>query len=104
MMDSFPAEYARTLNYTLGSPRTFQISKNGRRVFFLRAPTSSERRLDLWLVNVGGGKLDSAEIRVVEVADLQVTSATTEHDPEAERLRKERLREASSGITAYAID
>jgi dipeptidyl-peptidase 4 len=103
MMDSFPAEYARTLNYTLGSARTFRISSGGERVFFLRSAGPTQRRLDLWCLNVYGDESGSREILLVDTAHLQLDSGAGD-DPETERLRKERVREAASGITAYAID
>ena len=104
MTDNFPAEYARTLNYTLGAPRTFQVSRNGRRVFYLRAPSPNERRLDLWSAEPDDRNPSPSESLIAAVADLPANPADTPRDPEAERLRKERLREASSGITSYSID
>src|SRR5215472_7712253 len=37
VIDSFPAQLARTQRFTLGVPRSFQISPDGSRVAFLRS-------------------------------------------------------------------
>lgn len=104
MTDTFPIEYARTLNYTLGAPRTFRVSRDGRRAFYLRASSSTQRQLDLWSVDLDSRKPEPNEVLVATVADLPGRPGGTALDPEAERFRKERLREVASGITSYGID
>ena len=37
MTDSFPRQQARTRGFSLGAPRSFQISPDGGRVAFLRS-------------------------------------------------------------------
>lgn len=104
---NFPREYARTQNYTLGAPRTFRVSKNGKRVFFLRSISSSERVLDLWYledIEHRDSHDNGNEKLLVRFNDLELAAITNESDPNAERVRRERLREAASGITIYSID
>lgn len=100
---SFPKEYAQTLNFTLGAPRTFRISRDGKRVYFLRAESSTERALDLWCLDTEQNTGPNEQL-VVRFKDLQRSAAEEKYDPDAERTRKERLREAAGGITFYAID
>ncbi|HEY1757842.1 MAG TPA: prolyl oligopeptidase family serine peptidase [Bryobacteraceae bacterium] len=97
--DFFPREYAETLNYSLGAPRTFRVSKDGERVFFLRSDSPVNRALDLWMMDMRTGE----ELLLVAISNLSIHTDYCP-DPAAEKLRKERLREASSGITSYAID
>jgi dipeptidyl-peptidase-4 len=103
MEDSFPAEYAQTLNYTLGSARTFRISRDGRRVFYLRSRGPTERELDLWCLQLGTSQFGSSESLVIDAKDL-LTGEGGAKTSETERFRRERVREASSGITDYVID
>ena len=104
MIDNFPAEYARTLNYTLGSARTFRISRDGKRVFYLRSQGPADRHLDLWYLELDDNRSDATENLLVGVEDLQSNVDAETENSEGERLRRERVREAASGITDYAID
>ena len=102
---SFPSEYAETLNYTLGTPKAFSISKNGNQIFFLRSRSGTDRRLELWTATLKDSMprlLDERRLISIDELDRAVVSGV--NAPKAERLRKERLREAASGITAYSID
>jgi len=101
----YPREYARTQNYTLGAPRTFRVSKNGKRVFFLRSISSSEKVLDLWYIDDQEHSDPHVnEKLLVRFNDLEREVITNKSDPAAERVRRERLREAANGITTYSID
>ena len=96
----FPKEYALTVNYSLGAPKTFRVSEDGRRVFFLRATSGTSRILDVWMLDIQNPR---------EVLLFSATKTTREgrvgnSDPIAERLRKERLRETATGVTSYSID
>lgn len=100
----FPREYARTLNYTLGAPRTFRVTRDGKRVFFLRSTSSSEKTLDLWYLDMREKEPEKAkESLLIRFSDLEHHDVMSRPDPESERVRKERLREAAGGITTYAI-
>jgi dipeptidyl-peptidase-4 len=102
---SFPRECARSLNYTLGAPRSFRVSADGRRVFFLRSPSGFERRLDLWQIDfTAAGPTGPEESLVISAGDLRDAGSKNIVDPAAELSRRERVREAASGITSYSID
>lgn len=101
----FPAVYVETVNYTLGVPRAFRLSKDGTKIFFLRAKSQIDRRQELWLGTfVDSPSRSLIERRLVSTTDLYKVSKHNTKDPEAERHRKERMREAASGITTYSID
>lgn len=102
---SFPREYARTKNYSLGAPRTIRIARRSDRFFFLRSSSGDDERLSLWFADISvdsNSPLD--EVLLVDTANLAGTSRSDSLDPLAERLRKERVRESAKGITSYAID
>lgn len=93
-MDEFPQQYARTRRFRLGAPRHFSISPDGSRILFLRTRTGSDPTTGLWLV-------DSTERLVVDSGDL--LDGDEQLTPE-ERIRRERTRDQTSGITSYATD
>jgi dipeptidyl-peptidase-4 len=101
----FPNEYVRTQNFSLGAPRTYRISKDGRRIFFLRSASPTSSVLDLWMIDLQSHNPRQAQERLLVSVDTLVSQKPqASGDPEAERIRRERLREAARGITAYSID
>ena len=97
MTDSFPRQQARTQRFSLGVPRSFRISPDGRRVAFLRSRTGTDPVNCLWQLHLDSGQ-----------EELVADPATVDQDeadlPAAERARRERAREQAGGITAYATD
>ena len=51
MTETFPRQQARTRQYTLGLPRSFQISPDGGRVAFLRSRGSGDPVTCLWVLD-----------------------------------------------------
>jgi dipeptidyl-peptidase 4 len=96
MTDSFPRQQARTRRFSLGVPRSFQISPDGSRVAFLRSRGGSDPVTCLWVLDVGTGQEHLA-------ADPAALAATGD-DPVEERARRERSREQAAGIVAFATD
>jgi dipeptidyl-peptidase-4 len=96
--DSFPRQYARTQRFTLGEPRTFSVSPDGARVIFLRSRSGSDAVNCLWEFDLGARR----ERLVVDPLALMAESDTGILSDE-ERARRERLREAGGGITAYTV-
>ena len=95
---SFPIQYARTQRYTRGVPRGWTVTPDGEQVLFLRSRHGTDPVGRLWSVDVATG-----EERLL--ADPSVLlSDTAEELSLAERARRERLREGSSGIVGFAID
>jgi dipeptidyl-peptidase-4 len=95
---SFPIQYARTQRYTRGVPRGLTVTSDGERVLFLRSRHGTDPVGRLWSLDVATG-----EERLL--ADPSVLlSDTAEELSLAERARRERLREGSSGIVGFAID
>ncbi|MEU6231794.1 prolyl oligopeptidase family serine peptidase [Kitasatospora sp. NPDC047058] len=96
--DTFPRQYARTLRYTVGAPRSFSVASDGSRVVFLRSRSGSDRANLLWTLDTATG-----EERIA--ADPAVLLGGGEEDlSQAEKARRERSREGSAGIVGYALD
>jgi len=96
MTDSFPRQKARTRNFTLGAPRSFQVGADGERVVFLRSPAGADPSTALWVFDVEAQR-ERPIADPVEVAQGVRESAE-------ERARRERARETAGGIVSYAID
>ena len=96
--DSFPRLAARTMNFRLGLPRGFEVSPDGQRVVFLRAPSGTDRAHALWVYDVASG----SERLVADPAAL--LGAGAEDLTLEERARRERQRVTTSGIVAFSTD
>jgi dipeptidyl-peptidase 4 len=97
MTDSFPRQQARTRDFSLGAPRSFQIAPDGATVTFLRSAGGTDPVTSLWALDVATG----AERLIADPAGLGSFGAA---DDEREKARRERVRERATGITAYATD
>ncbi|GAA2131258.1 prolyl oligopeptidase family serine peptidase [Kitasatospora kazusensis] len=95
---TFPRQYARTLRYTVGAPRSFAVAPDGARVAFLRSRSGTDRANLLWTLDAATG-----EERIA--ADPAALLGGGEEDlSPAEKARRERSREGSAGIVGYALD
>jgi dipeptidyl-peptidase-4 len=97
MTDTFPRQNARTQRFTLGVPRSFQISPDGDRIVFLRSKGGSDPVTCLWLLDVAAG----TEYLIADPAEL---GAAGDGPDEAEKARRERSREQAAGIVAFGCD
>jgi dipeptidyl-peptidase-4 len=97
--DTFPRQYARTQRLTLGEPRNVTVSPDGRRVVFLRSGSGSDPVNALWVFDV-----DTGDERLVADPSALLAAGADDDLPAEEQARRERLREAAGGITAYATD
>ncbi|MGW4210015.1 prolyl oligopeptidase family serine peptidase [Lentzea sp. NPDC004789] len=93
---SFPRQQARTQRFTVGAPRTFAVSSDGARVFFLRPATATGRANGLW-------ELDTATGVERLLADPAQLLTDPEDLPAEEKARRERTRESGAGIVGYAL-
>ena len=96
MSESFPRQQARTRNFSLGVPRSFRISPDGRRVVFLRSQGGADPVTCLWVLDLPG-----AERLVADPAELGAAEAI---EPATERARRERSREVAGGVVAFSTD
>ncbi|MFJ4869301.1 alpha/beta fold hydrolase [Streptomyces sp. NPDC088757] len=98
---SFPRQHARTQRFALGTPRGFSVSPDGERVVFVRSASGTDRSHRLWVLDLppGGGPAE----RVAADPEVLLAGAREELSPQ-ERARRERSREGSAGIVAYAVD
>lgn len=98
-VEEFPRQSARTRGFRLGLPRSFTVSPDGERVVFLRTRAGDDPVTCLWVHDVQTGD---------ERCVFDPRSLFAEEDEasltDAERARRERARERSSGVTAYATD
>lgn len=92
----FPRQIARTRRFSLGVPRSFTVSPDGERVVFLRTKGGDDPVSCLWVLDVASG----AERLVFDPGAEEAEGDLTD----TERARRERAREQSSGVTAYATD
>jgi dipeptidyl-peptidase-4 len=107
--DTFPRQYARTRRFTLGEPRAFRIVEPGTcgddrvRVLFLRSRGGSDPVGCLWVAVLDpAGEAPVEESVLVDPSRLAVAGGGDL--PPEERARRERMRETSAGITAFATD
>ncbi|MBW3576507.1 MAG: prolyl oligopeptidase family serine peptidase [Actinobacteria bacterium] len=96
--DRFPRQSARTQRFTLGRPRDLTVAADGSRVLFRRSGGAEDPVHLLWSVDVDSGE----ERLLADPAALADVDADTL--PSEERARRERLREAASGIVSFAGD
>ena len=96
---SFPRRQALTRRFTLGEPRDIRVSDGGARVAFLRSPGPVDPVNSLWVLDVVSGVE-----RLVADPRLLGAGRDAEDLPEAERTRRERVRETGSGIVSYDAD
>ena len=100
VLDEFPRQLARTRRFSLGVPRAVTISPDGERVMFLRTGGGEDPVSRLWLLD-----LTAEDTGEHQLADPTASWNTGSGEvPEAERIRRERMRELSSGIVAYSAD
>jgi dipeptidyl-peptidase 4 len=95
---SYPRQSARTQRFTRGAPRSLQVSADGSRVLFVRSEHGTDPVGRLWSLDVASG----SETRLADPVELR--SDVAEELSQAERARRERLREGSSGIVGFALD
>ncbi|MFC7305044.1 prolyl oligopeptidase family serine peptidase [Streptomyces monticola] len=100
---SFPRQHARTQRFTLGAPRAFTVSPDGRRVVFLRSRSGTDRANMLWVMDVEASSESEVAERIAADPAALLRGATEELSA-AERARRERSRESGSGIVGYATD
>lgn len=95
---SFPRQYARTQRFSLGVPHDFTVAPDGSRVAFLRSRSGTDGNTCLWVRDVDGG-----DEHMLADPELILSGAHEDLPPE-ERARRERVRQAGSGVVAYATD
>lgn len=95
--ETFPRQSAATRNFQLGAPRSFLICGSGEHVLFLRSESGRDAVNSLWAYDV------TARVER-KIADPRILLAVDGEIPDAERARRERMRETTSGITSYSSD
>ena len=124
---SFPRRWARTRRFSLGEPRDIKVSADGGRVAFLRSQGPEDPVNCLWVLDVDTGeeRLVFDPRQAVGGRD-QLTDESRENDrdrfadgpgeagrdqfadepdlPEAERVRRERVRETGEGVVSFDAD
>ena len=97
MTETFPRQMAATRHFQLGAPRGFSLTEQGSHVVFLRSSHGRDAVNALWVFDVS----ENTEKILVDPRQLL---ADSDDIPDAERARRERMRETSSGITGYSSD
>ncbi|MEV7152516.1 prolyl oligopeptidase family serine peptidase [Streptomyces sp. NPDC093084] len=91
-------QLARTRRFTLGAPARVTVARDGALVLFLRSRAGDDPVGCLWSLDPATG----AERLLADPAALLGDAA--DEVPEEERVRRERARQAATGITDYATD
>ena len=97
MSDTFPRQYARTQRLSLGEPRNFTVSPDGRHIVFARSQSGSDSVNSLWVLDTQSG----TEREILNPRSLPTDLAA--QTPEEMR-RRERAREGAGGVVTYATD
>ncbi|HEX2322627.1 MAG TPA: prolyl oligopeptidase family serine peptidase [Streptosporangiaceae bacterium] len=103
MSDSFPRQQARTRHFSLGVPRSFQISADGTRIAFLRTKSGSDPITCMWVLDLPADPNAAADASERLVVD-PIAIGAGQDEPEEERARRERSREDAGGVVAFATD
>ncbi len=98
-LEEYPRQVARTRGFSLGMPRAFTVSPDGARVVFLRTRTGDDPVSCLWVLEVATGE----ERCVFDPRSGSLDEDEASLTP-AERARRERARERSTGVTQFATD
>lgn len=93
----FIAEYARSQRFSSGRPRNFTIDEKNEVIYFLRAVNQAENTLALFSFDL------KAKNTKLLVNPLDLIDQKTQI-PDAEKARRERMREIGLGITSYQLD
>ncbi|MFZ1361930.1 MAG: alpha/beta fold hydrolase [Candidatus Nanopelagicales bacterium] len=97
----FPSLQARTGRFRYGMPQSFVGSKDGRRIAFIRSRSGTDSRGCIWVANLD----ESGEVVERVIVDVAHPGGAAVDDvPEAEKARRERLRESGSGVTAFSAN
>ncbi|MFZ0325497.1 MAG: prolyl oligopeptidase family serine peptidase [Actinomycetes bacterium] len=96
--DRYPRENAVTQRYSLGRPRSFAVSSDGRLVFFVRSAHGTDRRGRLYVLDSATGD----ERLLVDPTEL--LGGEDERLSPEEQARRERMRESASGVVSFSID
>lgn len=94
----FISQYAKSQRFSVGRPRNFTISKLQDQIFFLQANSITDPTLCLFSLNLKTKEFEQL-INPHELIDLKGGGL-----PDAEKARRERLREAGVGIVAYHLN
>jgi dipeptidyl-peptidase-4 len=100
-IDDFPRQLASTQRFTLGVPRSVTVSRDGRRVLYLRTRGGEDPVTCLWRLDLADGGGGHERLLADPAASWNFGPGDV---PEAERVRRERARESAAGIVAYSAD
>ena len=92
----FPVLAARTRNFSLGEPRSFQFVPHSTLLLFLRSGPEDFTQ-DLFAVDTASG-----DERLLLTADALLGGAVEKLSVE-EKARRERMRQTARGIASYAL-
>lgn len=97
---SYPQQEALTRRFRLGQPRGFTIAPDSGRIAFIRSASGRDPRGSLWVAEPDGtgGLVERCVVDALRVGDGEAEL------PAEERARRERMRETTTGITAFSTD
>ncbi len=97
-MESFPRQHARTRRFTVGAPRSFVVTAESNFITYLQSKSGKDAINKLWVHDpkTGSSSLLADPDEIVMAGDVDEIS-------KEERSRRERVREAGSGIVSYSF-
>lgn len=92
----FLSAYVETGRFTFGTPSAISVVRSPAHVFFLRSRGGSCAERSLWRLDTTTGAEEC-------IFDASRMGAEFSDLPEAERIRRERLRDIASGVSSYSV-
>ena len=90
-ISTFPRRHAASRRFTLGAPRSFSVSEDGLQVLFLRSDGAFDSANSLWVIERSGDARKLFDAKALTGGELT----------DAEKARRERLREQAGGVVSY---
>src|SRR5215470_4348218 len=103
MTGSFPRQQARTRNFSLGVPRSFQVSPDGTRVVFLRSKGGSDPVTCLWAADLPADPSTHGGLAERLIVDPVAVGAKDNQPPE-DRAHRERARKGAGEAVGLPPD
>lgn len=98
-IEEYASHEARTGRFRFGAPRAPHMLGDGSRFLFLRSQDGQDNVTSLWMAIPE----QQREIKIADPREL-LDNAGDESVPAEERARRERAREANSGIVDFSVD
>ncbi len=100
MTANFPRQQARTRGFRLGAPSAFSVSPDGQRIIFVRSPSGTDPANQLVVLDLR----QEPPAEYIAADPVLLLGGESEQLSNAERVRRERLRQSAAGVTSYSTN